>query len=436
MKKVITYGTFDLFHQGHYNILKRAKEYGDYLIVGVTGENYDIARGKLSVKDSLAERIENVKKTGLADQIIVEEYLGQKINDIIRYGVDTFVIGDDWRGKFDHLSRYCELVYLERTKGISSTKIREETFSSYSIGIITDYPDDNELVAEAKKVNGFSVQQIYADNPKNAETLKEKYDELTVCKSYEELVNTSDIVYVRTSQKYKTSYIAKALRAGRHVIYDPPAALNYQEQSELYRIAKENHVIILSNIKMVHIHVFNQLLWMTQGGLIGDILSIHCAISRKDKTIGNIFYNLLTTALCPVIKIMGKDYRTSDFQTLTDEDGIQFCSLDFKYDNARAVITVGDKVRVKNQLEIIGTEGTIRIGERWWRGSSFELNRLENDLPESYITNYQGNGFKYLIKAMAMMIESGRHESMGLFEDEALAIASIIEEIEAKVKEN
>ena len=133
---------------------------------------------------------------------------------------------------------------------------------------------------------------------------------------------------------------------------------------------------------------------------------------------------------------MGKDYRTSDFQTLTDEDGIQFCSLDFKYDNARAVITVGDKVRVKNQLEIIGTEGTIRIGERWWRGSSFELNRLENDLPESYITNYQGNGFKYHIKAMAMMIESGRHESMGLFEDEALAIASIIEEIEAKVKEN
>ena len=144
MKKIITYGTFDMFHQGHYNILKRAKDYGDYLIVGVTGENYDIGRGKLSVHDTLATRIENVKNTGLVDEIIVEEYLGQKIGDIIKYDIDSFVIGDDWVGKFDHLSRYCNMVYLERTKGISSTKLREETFEKYDIGIITDEIDDNE----------------------------------------------------------------------------------------------------------------------------------------------------------------------------------------------------------------------------------------------------------------------------------------------------
>ena len=89
MKKVITYGTFDLFHQGHYNIIKRAKAYGDYLIVGVTSESYDIERGKLSVHDSLLTRIENVKKTGLVDEIIVEEYLGQKTRDIIQYDIDT-----------------------------------------------------------------------------------------------------------------------------------------------------------------------------------------------------------------------------------------------------------------------------------------------------------------------------------------------------------
>nr|WP_243097204.1 adenylyltransferase/cytidyltransferase family protein [Ruminococcus sp. AF46-10NS] len=78
MKKVITYGTFDLFHQGHYNILKRARELGDYLIVGVTSESYDIERGKLNVKDSLLKRIENVRKTGFADEIIVEEYQGRR----------------------------------------------------------------------------------------------------------------------------------------------------------------------------------------------------------------------------------------------------------------------------------------------------------------------------------------------------------------------
>ena len=93
MKRVITYGTFDLFHQGHYNILKRARELGDYLIVGVTSESYDIERGKLNVQDSLLKRIENVRKTGFADEIIVEEYQGQKLSDITKYNIDLLVVG-------------------------------------------------------------------------------------------------------------------------------------------------------------------------------------------------------------------------------------------------------------------------------------------------------------------------------------------------------
>ncbi|WP_292883327.1 adenylyltransferase/cytidyltransferase family protein, partial [Methanobrevibacter sp. UBA188] len=121
--KVITYGTFDLFHEGHYNILKRAKDLGDYLIVGVTSEHYDKGRGKLNVSQSLVERIDNVKNSGLADEIIVEEYDGQKIEDIKKYDIDKFVIGSDWLGKFDYLNEYCEVVYLERTKGVSSTQL-------------------------------------------------------------------------------------------------------------------------------------------------------------------------------------------------------------------------------------------------------------------------------------------------------------------------
>ena len=111
MVKVITYGTYDLLHQGHINLLKRAKELGDYLIVGVTNDNYDRDRGKLNVRNNVLERVEAVKATGLADQIIIEDYVGQKIDDIQKYDVDIFAIGSDWEGKFeDRCSRmrtYC-----------------------------------------------------------------------------------------------------------------------------------------------------------------------------------------------------------------------------------------------------------------------------------------------------------------------------------------
>ena len=118
MTKVITYGTYDLLHYGHIRLLERAKALGDYLIVGVTSDDFDKARGKINVKQSLLERIEAVRDTGLADEIIVEEYEGQKIDDIRRYGADIFTVGSDWAGKFDYLNEYCTVIYLPRTEGV------------------------------------------------------------------------------------------------------------------------------------------------------------------------------------------------------------------------------------------------------------------------------------------------------------------------------
>ena len=102
MKKVITYGTFDLFHEGHLNLLKQARLLGDYLIVGITSDYFDKCRGKYNVHDSLMTRISNVQETGLADEIVIEEYFGQKIDDIKKYGIDIFTVGSDWVGYFDY----------------------------------------------------------------------------------------------------------------------------------------------------------------------------------------------------------------------------------------------------------------------------------------------------------------------------------------------
>ena len=123
MRKVITYGSFDLFHEGHYRLLQRAKALGDYLIVGVTTEAYDATRGKLNVIDNLMTRIENVRSTGFADEIIIEESPGQKFSDIKKYNIDIFTVGSDWVGTFDHLKDYGKRTGQSRGSGLS---VREE----------------------------------------------------------------------------------------------------------------------------------------------------------------------------------------------------------------------------------------------------------------------------------------------------------------------
>ena len=161
MIKVITYGTFDLFHEGHYRFLKRAKALGDYLIVGVTTEKYDMQRGKLNVIDSLMTRIENIRKTGFADEIIIEESGGQKISDVQKYHADIFTVGSDWIGQFDYMEDYCKVIYLERTKNISSTMLREKNMQIQRIGIIGTGRIANRFIPEVKLVSGISPQCVY-----------------------------------------------------------------------------------------------------------------------------------------------------------------------------------------------------------------------------------------------------------------------------------
>lgn len=124
MKRVMTYGTFDLLHYGHINILKRAKSLGDYLIVGLSSDEFNELKGKKSVM-SYEERKEILESIRYVDKVIKESNWEQKVDDISKYNIDVFVIGDDWEGKFDFLKEYCEVVYLPRTKSISTTLLKE-----------------------------------------------------------------------------------------------------------------------------------------------------------------------------------------------------------------------------------------------------------------------------------------------------------------------
>ncbi len=125
MKKVITYGTFDLFHRGHLNIIQRAKALGDYLIVAVSSDDFNAIKGKKAYQ-SEEDRMAILNAIKYVDEVILEQDWEQKVRDVKEHNIDIFVMGHDWEGKFDYLKEYCEVVYLPRTEGVSTTKIKAD----------------------------------------------------------------------------------------------------------------------------------------------------------------------------------------------------------------------------------------------------------------------------------------------------------------------
>lgn len=432
MKKVITYGTFDLFHQGHYNILKRARELGDYLIVGVTSESYDIERGKLNVKDSLLKRIENVRKTGFADEIIVEEYQGQKISDIIKYNIDLLVLGSDWKGKFDYLKNYCDVVYLERTKNISSTKLRSEG-TIYSIGIVTDDTEDNGMVQESKFVSGLHVESVYSEDIFVARECCDRFELDSYGTDYGQFLEGLDIVYIKSGMKNRAEYIRRALQNGKHVISDTPMTLDTGELKALFTLAKERGVVLIERLTLVYLRAFTQLVWLTHGALVGDVVAVKCAISQDDFEGGKSFNETVSQALCACIKLLGKDYQEVNTNAVRGSSGeFVYDMITVKYPGALATIEIGTTVDVENELVIIGSRGRITVPNDWWNTGYFEANVEGQEFLKRYSFNFEGNGLRYLIQELTIMIRDKRTECTRLFYEESETLAELLNIIDQR----
>lgn len=434
MKKVITYGTFDLFHRGHYNIIKRAKALGDYLIVGVTSESYDIERGKLNVRDSLIKRIENVRKTGLADEIIIEEYQGQKINDIIKYNIDLLVVGSDWRGKFDYLKNYCDVMYLERTKNISSTKIRSEVII-FNIGVVTDDINDNGIVSETKFVSGLHVERVYSDEPDVAEAFCDKYELDSCWTDYDEFLSDLDIVYIKCSQKRRADYIERAIEQNKYVISDTPMTLSPERLEKLFEKAKEHQVVLVERLTLVYLRAFNQLVWHVHSNLVGDIISVKCAICQDDFEGGKSFNETVSHAIGAIIKLLGRECLDVSTNAVTDRQGrFVYDVITMKYKNALATIEIGSTVDVEDELVIIGSSGRVTIPNDWWNTGYFEAKIEGNEFLKRYSFNFEGNGLRYLLQELLIMIRDKRTECTRLFYDESLLLSEILNKINQKGK--
>ncbi|WP_330381836.1 Gfo/Idh/MocA family oxidoreductase [Defluviitalea phaphyphila] len=174
--------------------------------------------------------------------MIIEEYEGQKIDDILKYNIDIFAIGSDWKGKFDYLNKYCKVVYLERTKGISSTQLREKKNGIIKLGIVGYGRIANRFVPESRFVSGINVEGVFGPNQTSLEQFVKKYELAFFTSSYNELLDRVDAVYIASPHLTHYEYIKKALIKDKHVLCEKPIVLSVEQAHELYALAKEKNV--------------------------------------------------------------------------------------------------------------------------------------------------------------------------------------------------
>lgn len=438
MKKVITYGTYDLFHDGHHRLLERAKKLGDYLIVGVTTENYDEARGKLNVQQSLMDRIENVRASGLADEIIIEEYEGQKVNDIQKHNIDIFAIGSDWLGKFDYLNEYCEVIYLERTKGVSSTELRNNRHGVLVLGVVGAGRIAHRFVKEARFVSGVNIEGVFGRTESKLRTFIEDYELNFYETNYNEFLKKVDAVYIATPHNTHYVYAKRALEAGCHVLCEKPATLKYAELETLFRLAAEKQLVFSEAIKTAYAPGFIRMVAVAKSGLIGKIVNVDASFTKlyedesarefSKESAGGSFTELATYPLLVITKLLGTSViNTQAYTFWSKENGVDlFTKMDLQYEGAIATLKVGIGAKTEGDLIISGTKGYVYVPAPWWLTEYFEV-RFENQSNnKKYYYKFDGDGLRYELAEFIFMINNKR-DTHKLLPKESLHLSKIIE---------
>ena len=435
MKKVITYGTYDMFHRGHYNLLKRAKDLGDYLIVGVTTDNFDLERGKMNTSNNVMERIEAVRATGLADQIVIEEYKGQKVDDIQKYGVDIFAIGSDWEGYFDYLKEFCEVVYLPRTEGISSTQLRKER-QIVHLGIIGTGSIASRFVPESENVNNVQITAAYNPNQEENKAFCEKFGISIAADSVDELYANCDSVYIASPHYTHYEYVKSALSSGKHVLCETPFVFSVDQAEELYRMAEDRGLILMVALKTAYTPAFGHLFSLLKSRVIGRIVEVNASVTtltdeNSEKLDSKLFGGSMSENACfpllPIFKFLGTEYRNINFYSMMKNDVDMFTKAVFRYDHAVASFQVGLGVKTEGSMTIAGTKGYVYIPAPWWKTEYFEVRYEDQNQNKKYFYPFVGEGLRYEIKDFVASVLSGGAHFSRVSKNENLKMAEVQE---------
>lgn len=439
MKKVITYGTYDLLHQGHINLLRRAKALGDYLIVGVTADSFDRDRGKLNVRNNVLERVEAVKQTGLVDEVIIEEYVGQKIDDIQKYKADIFAIGSDWEGKFEYLKEYCNVVYLPRTEGISSTQLRAASTETVKVGIIGCGRVARRFPSEASVVNGIDIIGAYDITTNAVQQLSKQNEDIAPYDNLEELLQNVDAVYIATPHLSHGNLILKALNNGLHVLCETPMVLNGAEAKELFSLAESNELVLMEANKTAHCPAFNHLMVMIKSGVIGDVVDIEASLSKlwddnmtlrefDPQQAGGSMFELGSYPLLPIVRLLGCNPENLNFYSKIADSVDMYTKGVFRYPHATCSFKVGLGVKTEGNLIISGTKGYAYVPAPWWKTDYFELRYEDQNQNKKFFYKWDGAGLRYEIQEFISCIINRRFSTSRLRRRESVFMAQVMED--------
>ncbi|MCW9023775.1 MAG: adenylyltransferase/cytidyltransferase family protein [Gammaproteobacteria bacterium] len=442
----MTYGTFDMFHKGHLRLLERARALGDYLIVGVTDENYDRSRGKLNVIENTQKRVQAIEALDFVDKVIIEKHKKQKAEDMVKYDVDIFAIGDDWEGTFDYLNQYTHVEYLPRTKGISSTLLRRDNFDTIKLGVVGLGRDTEAFIDEAKHVPSLKVNRIYSSDlpalkqfTRESESIRYGHD------NYDEFLDTSIIaVYIDTALEEHYPLIKKALLAKKHVLCENPLALHKSELIELLSLAKKEKVLLLSALKTAFLPAFNQLLTELDKGIIGNIKEVRATRTSlyKEKDYPDTFMaqgatNILSSYPSLLVnKILGESKDITFFDQGYEGYDVSNLIISKHKGGAIGISNVATGIKSEGDAVISGTKGYVYIPAPWWLTKQFNVRFEDEHKSQTFKYEFDGCGLRYMIAEFASLIQRGKRKSNKLSPKDMISINRVLLEYnERKFKE-
>ena len=383
-----------------------------------------------------------MRATGLADEIIIEEYEGQKIDDIKRLNVDIFTVGSDWKGKFDYLNAYCKVVYLNRTSGVSSTEIRSEQ-QVVRLGLVGESPILNKIERESQYVNGLESGKVFTLNDAYlSDNLKCPAQQAA---SYQDLLDDCDALYVISAPEKHYAQIREALQKGKHVLCESPVTMEIEQWEALRQMAKDKQLVLMDSIKTAYSVAYYRLLLLAKGGIIGDIISVDATCtslvdfdptqdSQKSLYEWNSICAWGPTALLPIFQLLGTGFTSKQIAThFLDENQKYdaFTKISFVYPHAVASLKVGQGVKSEGSLVISGTKGYIYVPAPWWKTDYFEVRYENPQNNKRYFYQLDGEGLRYMLLSFLKAIRTGKDFSY-VSGDISRAIIQIISDFEKR----